>query len=124
MPWSNQSDGNNSGGPWGRGSSGKGPTPPNDFENFLRGLGDRIRRFMPNGEITMGAVALIAAAAVGLWLLTGLYFVSTHEQGVVLRFGRFVALTGPGPNYHLPWPIETVELPEVTTTHQIDIGYQ
>jgi membrane protease subunit HflK len=63
-------------------------------------------------------------AVIGLWLLTGLYFVSTHEQGVVLRFGKFQTLTGPGPNYHLPWPIETVQLPEVTTTHQINIGYQ
>ena len=30
-----------------------------------------------------------------------------YEQGVVLRFGAFVARTAPGINYHLPWPIET-----------------
>jgi membrane protease subunit HflK len=129
MPWSNQSGGNNTGGrgPWGRGPSGiggGGGTPPNDFENFLRGLQARIRGLLPNGEFTAGAIALVAVGAIGLWLMTGLYFVSTHEQGVVLRFGKFVAITGPGPNYHLPWPIETVELPEVTTTHQINIGYQ
>ncbi len=46
------------------------------------------------------------------------------EQGVVLRFGKFVARTGPGINYHLPWPIETVQTPKVTRENQIDIGYR
>ena len=46
------------------------------------------------------------------------------EQGVVLRFGQFVARTGPGINYHLPWPIETVMTPKVTRENQIDIGYR
>jgi membrane protease subunit HflK len=113
-------------GPWGRGptgpSGGGGNLPPN-ISNFLRDMQDRIRRLLPNGEFTTGVIILLVVGAIGLWLLTGLYFVSTHEQGVVLRFGKFETITGPGPNYHLPWPIETVELPEVTTTHQIDIGY-
>jgi membrane protease subunit HflK len=131
MPWNNQTGGNGSGpvkGPWGRGPTGPsggggGNLPPN-ISNFLRDMQDRIRRLLPNGEFTTGVIILIVVGAIGLWLLTGLYFVSTHEQGVVLRFGKFEAVTGPGPNYHLPWPIETVELPEVTTTHQINIGYQ
>ncbi len=117
-------------GPWGRGPTGPsggggggGNLPPN-ISNFLRDMQDRIRRLLPNGEFTTGVIILLVVGAIGLWLLTGLYFVSTHEQGVVLRFGKFETITGPGPNYHLPWPIETVELPEVTTTHQIDIGYQ
>jgi len=124
MPWSNQSGGNDNGGPWGRGAPNKGSQPPNDFQKSLRDIESRIRRLLPHGEWTIGAIVIAVAGVVGLWLLTGLYFVSTHEQGVVLRFGKFVALTGPGPNYHLPWPVETVELPEVTSTHQIDIGYQ
>jgi len=128
MPWGNQSGGNNAGprGPWGSGPSspGGGDNRPNDFEDMARRARDWLRNMLPNEGWTIGTIAVIAAGVVGLWLLTGLYFVSTHEQGVVLRFGKFQALTGPGPNYHLPWPIETVELPEVTTTHQINIGYQ
>jgi membrane protease subunit HflK len=123
MPWSKQSGGNGNGGPWGGGPN-KGSQPPNDFQKSLRDLESHLRRLLPRGEWTTGAIVIATAAVIGLWLLTGLYFVSTHEQGIVLRFGKFVALTGPGPNYHLPWPIETVELPEVTSTHQIDIGYQ
>jgi membrane protease subunit HflK len=91
---------------------------------MLRRALEWVRKRLPSEGWTIGTIAVLVAGVIGLWLLTGLYFVSTHEQGVVLRFGKFQALTGPGPNYHLPWPIETVELPEVTTTHQINIGYQ
>jgi membrane protease subunit HflK len=129
MPWGNQSGGNNAGprGPWGSGPSspgGGGGNRPPDLEDMLSRAIARLRSLLPNEGWTIGTIAVVAAGAIGLWLLTGLYFVSTHEQGVVLRFGKFEALTSPGPNYHLPWPIETVELPEVTTTHQINIGYQ
>jgi membrane protease subunit HflK len=129
MPWNSQSGGSGAGpGPWGRGPTGSpgggnSGLPPN-IGNFLRDMQDRLRKLLPNGEFTTGVIIVLVLGAVGLWLLTGLYFVSTHEQGVVLRFGKFQTITGPGPNYHMPWPIETVELPEVTTTHQINIGYK
>jgi membrane protease subunit HflK len=48
--------------------------------------------------------------------------VQADEQGVVLRFGRFVAQTSPGLNYHLPWPIEAAYTPKVTTVNRADIG--
>jgi membrane protease subunit HflK len=41
-----------------------------------------------------------------------------------LRFGAYVERTAPGMHYHLPWPIETVETPEVTSLNQIAIGYR
>ena len=44
------------------------------------------------------------------------------EQGVVLRFGKFLTQTSPGLNYHLPWPIETAITPKVTTVNRVDIG--
>ncbi len=78
---------------------------------------------LPGGGFTAAGVAVLVLALVGLWLASGIYFVTGREQGVVLRFGQFVARTGPGINYHLPWPIETVETPEVTATRQINIGY-
>ncbi|HEX3673933.1 MAG TPA: FtsH protease activity modulator HflK [Rhizomicrobium sp.] len=125
MPWGNQSGGNSQGprGPWGGAPSGGGNRPP-ELEDMWRRAQSWLRDMWPSEGWTIGTIVLIAVAVIGLWLLTGLYFVSTHEQGVVLRFGKFQTLTGPGPNYHLPWPIETVQLPEVTTTHQINIGYQ
>ncbi|MBI4640906.1 MAG: FtsH protease activity modulator HflK, partial [Candidatus Tectomicrobia bacterium] len=58
-----------------------------------------------------------------LWLLTGFYIVSPDEQGVVLRFGKKINITDPGPHYHLPYPIEWVERPKVTEVKRIEIGF-
>ena len=46
------------------------------------------------------------------------------EQGVVLRFGKFVNLTQPGLNYHLPFPVETALTPKVTRVNRIDVGFR
>ncbi len=128
MPWTNQSGGNGSNrGPWGRApqSGGGGGGGPPDLEDLLRRSQDRLRRFLPGGGrgFTTGSLLIILLGIVVVWLLSGIYFVGAREQGVVLRFGKFIARTAPGPNYHLPWPIETVETPEVTKENQINIGY-
>jgi membrane protease subunit HflK len=130
MPWNNQSSGGNgqgSGGPWGRGpSSGGGGSSggPPDLEELLKRSQDRLRRLLPGNGIAAGGVAIVALVIAVLWLASGIYFVTAQEQGVVLLFGQYVARTGPGMHYRLPWPIETVETPEVTRVKQITIGYR
>lgn len=131
MPWNNQpgnGSGNpppGSGGPWGRGPSGGGGQPP-DFEEMLRRAQDRLRRVLPGNfggpGFGSGGLVIVALAIVAVWLMSGIYVVSASEQGVVLRFGAFVARTAPGINYHLPWPIETVDIVDVTHPRQITIG--
>ncbi|HSC18106.1 MAG TPA: FtsH protease activity modulator HflK [Rhizomicrobium sp.] len=130
MPWTTPSGGDNDNrGPWGRapqsGGGGGGGRKPPDFEDLLRRGQDRLRRWLPGGGrgFTTGTLVIILLAIVVVWLFSGIYVVGTREQGVVLRFGSFSARTGPGINYHLPWPIETVETPEVTKENQINIGY-
>ena len=59
-----------------------------------------------------------------LWALSGLYRFLPDEQGVVLRFGKFVNTTQPGLNYHFPFPIETALTPKVTKVNRIDIGFR
>jgi membrane protease subunit HflK len=59
-----------------------------------------------------------------VWLASGIYVVQPDEQGVVQRFGAFVKRTSPGINYHLPWPIESVQTPQVTREQQLNIGYR
>src|SRR5271165_7588562 len=67
-----------------------------------------------------------AAALIGLvlasWLATTPYRVQPDEKGVVLRLGRWVATTGPGLHFHMPYPIETVLLPKVTQVNQVQLG--
>ena len=48
-----------------------------------------------------------------LYIASGLYRVLPDEQGVVLRFGKYVHTTQPGLHYHLPMPFERVLTPKV-----------
>lgn len=58
-----------------------------------------------NGGVVAGGVLLLLAA----WAASGIYKIDEPERGVVLRFGAFHELTRAGLNWHLPWPIESVE---------------
>jgi membrane protease subunit HflK len=129
MPWSNQGGG---GGPWGGGGKGPwgsgpqpsgGPTPP-DLEEMLRRGQDRLRRFLPGGNLGGGGFALLAIAALALWGASGFFRVEPDELGVVLRFGKEVREVQPGLNYHLPYPIETALTPKALRVNKIDIGRQ
>jgi len=53
------------------------------------------------------SVGLIAAILGGLWLASGFYLVGAAEKAVITRFGHFDRIAGEGPNYQLPWPIES-----------------
>ena len=118
-----------SGSPWdsppgGGNGSGRGPTPPN-IDEIIKKIQNTINRFLPGGKsssykpMILGLVILIA-----IWGFSGLYRVLPDEQGVVLRFGKFISTTQPGLNYHLPYPVETVFTPKVTKVNRIDIGFR
>lgn len=57
-----------------------------------------------------------------LWLASGFYQVQPSEQGVVLRFGKYVDTTDAGLHYHLPYPIEEVVKVNVTQERSINLG--
>jgi membrane protease subunit HflK len=124
MPWNNQNGGGRPGGgrgPWGNGPS-HGNSPP-DLEELLKRSQEKLRSLgLPRG--LGGGGATIAGLIVAVvWLLSGVYVVNPDEQGVVLRFGAFNRVSTPGINYHLPWPIESVETPQVTRENQLNVGY-
>jgi len=118
------------GSPWGTppggegNGSGRGPTPP-DIDKIIRELQEKIKKFLPGGSSSGGKQAILVLIILGLvWLASGLYRVLPDEQGVVLRFGKFVKTTQPGLNYHIPVPIESVITPKVTKVNRIDIGFR
>jgi membrane protease subunit HflK len=126
MPWSNQGGGpwgggGGSKGPWGSGPQSSGPTPP-DLEELLRRSQDKLKGFLPGGNLGGRGVLLIALAAVVVWGFSGFFRVEPDELGVVLRFGQYTRDAKPGLNYHLPYPVETVLTPKVTTVQPIHIG--
>ncbi|WP_022981973.1 FtsH protease activity modulator HflK [Ideonella sp. B508-1] len=65
---------------------------------------------------------LLAGLAALVWVNAGIYKVQPDEQGVVLRFGRWVDTTNPGLHYHWPFPFETVLYPKVTQVNQLQLG--
>jgi membrane protease subunit HflK len=50
--------------------------------------------------------------------------VQPDEQGVVLRFGKWIETTGPGLHFKLPAPIDTVMTPKVTRLNRVLVGIQ
>lgn len=128
------------GGPWGMGGGpqrpdggpgpgrpgGRGPLP--DLELLIARLQTMVRRVLgggPHGRLPNGrGLMLLGLGAVALWLASGFYRVQPNELGVVLRFDAYRYRTQPGLNWHLPWPIETVDLPSVTRINRTEIGYR
>ncbi|MBN2289257.1 MAG: FtsH protease activity modulator HflK [Candidatus Glassbacteria bacterium] len=71
-------------------------------------------------KMILGLLVLVLA----IWLASGIYMVATDEAGVELRFGKISEVTGSGLNYHLPYPIETVETPRVAEVKRVEIGFR
>jgi membrane protease subunit HflK len=120
-PWGNRSGGNGGGS---RPPHGSGLPPEFDLEAMLRRTQARMRGAMQGGgganERRIGAAVL--AGLFALWLASGIYRVNPDELGVVLRFGKYERTDGPGLNYHLPYPLETVLIPSVTSVNKVEIG--
>ncbi|MCQ8184686.1 FtsH protease activity modulator HflK [Parvularcula maris] len=147
MPWTDKpSGGPNNPGPWGRpngnnggGNNGggggggngprRGPTSP-DLEELLRSGRERFGRGRGGGAGGGGGVTapsgpvfgLVIAGIIALWLFSGIYQVKPGERGVVTTFGNFTGLTGPGLNWHVPWPIQNAEKVDVVADREVRIG--
>jgi len=61
---------------------------------------------------------LLIVLGLFLWILTGLYQIDDSERGVVLRFGEYNQTTTPGLRWHIPWPIESVEIVNVNVVNR------
>lgn len=142
MAWDNQSggDGRN---PWGGGGGGQGPrnpwgggggqgprgggggAVPPDLDELLRRAREDFSRLLPGG---LGPEKLIAAVLVvlaGLWLASGFYLVQPNENAVVLTFGKYARTDEmPGLKYRWPWPVQSVDIVNVTQERRIEVGFR
>jgi membrane protease subunit HflK len=115
---------------WGR--RGDGPPDLDEIWNRLRhkisGLFGGRGGPRPPGESGggrfPGGVSLLVILAVVIWLASGFYIVDASQRGVVLRFGKYAHTTEPGPQWHLPYPIETVEIVNLSQVRTLEVGYR
>ncbi len=121
MAWDDGEKGN----PW-RSDKGKGPA---DLDALVRDLQRRLVALFRGGRrgtsqggdpalnthLVIGAIIVLAL----VWFATGLYRVEEGERGLVLRFGAFQRVAQPGQQWHLPWPIESVEKVNVAAPESV-----
>ena len=124
------------GGPFGGGPFGGGGNAP-DLDRLIAQAQAYIRGLLGGGSgrgaggggpfsrfTSSRGLVLLLLAVVLIWVGSAFYRVQPDEQGVVLRFGAYAYWTPPGLHWHVPWPIETVELPTVTRINRTEIGYR
>lgn len=114
----------NRGGKNGSRGGGSGRPPGDDWDEFMKKRQEQLKGMFPGGSGDKKMLGLFGAIAVLLWASTGIYMVETKELGVITRFGEFNRTTQPGIHYHLPFPIERVYTPEVTTVNKLEIGFE
>src|SRR5687767_7706614 len=120
---------------WGRRPGGGREGPP-DLEELWRSFNRKLeglfgRRGGGEGEPprnntprNIGGAGLLAALILIVWLASGFYIVPEGQRGVVLRFGKFVETTMPGPRWHLPYPIESAEVVNLLGVRTVEVGYR
>jgi len=118
---------------WGKNNSGG----PPDLEEVVRNLNRKVEslfgRFGGGSgnktgggtgggfNISLGLIVLIVAL---IWLASGFYIVDASQRGVVLRFGKLIETTEPGPRWHLPYPVESVEIVNLSQVRTVEVGYR
>lgn len=127
MSW-NEPGGDNKD-PWsGRGDQ-KGPP---DLDQAIRSLQEKLGRIFGGGGSggerpgggSVKSLGYIIAAVLFLWALSGFYIVDEGNHGVETRFGKYIGTTQSGLNWHLPTPIERVDIVNVKQNRTIDVGFQ
>jgi len=71
-----------------------------------------------------GGAGLLVVLAVLVWLASGFYIVDAGQRGVVLRFGKYVETTQPGPRWHMPYPVESAEVVNVEQVRTVEVGFR
>lgn len=117
------------GGPWGNAPHNDNDPSVQELDELIRKSQEKLRGMFGGGggggDINNKRLIILGIiAVVFLWLGSGLYRVNSDQLGIVLRFGEFHHVTGPGLNYKLPYPIETVQRPSVTSVNKVEVGYR
>ncbi len=125
MAW-NEPGGNKNRDPWGGNDNG-----PPDLDEVIGNIKKKVNQVLggkPGGSgggssngsggsggnvqpinFSSKGIGILVALGLLVWLATGFFIVQPAERGVVTRFGAYVDTRMPGPNWHWPWPLETMQ---------------
>jgi membrane protease subunit HflK len=109
MSWNESGNGKD---PWGRDKG-----QPVDLDKIAKEWQQRFGGIFGGKTGGTGGGLLIVGAILVLWALTGFYRVDEAERGVVQRFGEYTVTTNPGLHWHLPYPIEVVDIVNVNAVN-------
>lgn len=114
--------------PWGGGNRGGDQGPP-DFDEVIKQGMDKLNRLLGSGKGggntssgSQGGGAMFVLALIALVIFLGfqaVYTVNERERAVVLRFGEFHAVVGPGLQWRLPF-IDSIEKVDVTKVRSVN----
>lgn len=128
MSW-NQPGGDNKD-PWSGRDDQNGPP---DLDEVIRSMQNKLAGLFGGGSngdepakggFSPASFGLLGAAALALWGASGFYTVDEGTRGVVTRFGAYVNTSQPGLNWHIPAPIEQVQVINVEQQRFIEVGYR
>jgi membrane protease subunit HflK len=109
MAWNDSGNGKD---PWN-----KDDDQPNDLDKIVQGWQRKLSGVLGGGkgsasQGTGSSYVLLVMLVLG-WLLTGLYRVDQAERGVVQRFGEYTITSMPGLRWHVPFPVDNVDIVNV-----------
>ena len=114
---------------------------PPDLDEVMRDLSRKINSLFGKGggggnqsnpqssrprptEFNLPLLPIIGLVSL-IWLATGFYIVDQGSLGVVQRFGKVLdEVTSPGPRWHLPYPIESVQVVNMEQVRRLEVGYR
>lgn len=92
---------------------------PNDLDKIVQNWQRKLSSIIGGGgggasaPGSSGSYVLIILMLIA-WGLTGLYRIDEAERGIEQRFGAYTNTTMPGLHWHFPFPIETVDVVNVS----------
>lgn len=121
MAWNDPGNGKD---PWKKDGGGEANDLDRIVQNWQRKLNALFGGGSGGGRGSGGSAGgyILVALLLIAWALTGLYRVDEAERGIVQRFGAYTATAMPGLHWHLPYPIETVDI--VNTAAVADYSFR
>ncbi len=123
---------------WGKN---KGDSGPPDLDDVLRNVNKKINNIFGSKDggdggkggsrggkdakqPGSGSIIVILALLLVVWGASGFYIVDEGHRGVVLRFGEYSDTTPAGLRWHMPYPVEQVEIVNISQVRTVEIGYR